>query len=256
MIDLDPSIIDQESIRKKRRHKLLKIAIGPVALIILFALFFLRLGVFDFLYGMNYSNPSASSIVSLSQMQKHVNILEPYIALYESGTALIKDSQFEKAEADLRESLLNNPPADTVCMVRVNLSYSLEMQADAAKADQRYSAALSLLSKAEGVLYEDNCADPSNKSTSESKDEKAEKSKDRIEKKRNDVVSKMNGGDSGDGGGNDGGEGGSGYEISGDVVEQIQSQNLTNTEVYDEVHGRGGSGGPGGSWSAPTYQNW
>lgn len=198
MIDLDPSIINQDSIRKKRRKKLLATAAIPVIIVIAASAFFLRPGIFNVLYNLNFNNDNAGFNIFISRLQTKINILEPYIAHYDAGTAYIKDNDGKNAEVELRESLRSNPPSDKVCQVRTNLSYSIEMQADQKSILEHYSEALVLYSTAEGVLYGDNCADKnrsaeSDKEANKSRDKKAEAARERISQKRGKITSKMNG---------------------------------------------------------------
>ncbi|MCQ2570965.1 MAG: hypothetical protein MJ154_01830 [Candidatus Saccharibacteria bacterium] len=122
MINLDPSIIDQDSVRKKRRKKMLSIAIAPVIILFAASLFFMRQGVFDILFGINYKNEDAGIAISLSQMQKIGNIIEPYIAYYNAGTAYLKDGDGHSAESESRESSKNIPQEEQISKVRGNLS--------------------------------------------------------------------------------------------------------------------------------------
>jgi hypothetical protein len=187
MIDLDPAIVDQETLRKKRRKKLLLISLGPNIILVIAGLFFLRPAGTDVLYHMNFSGRNAGA-VTVARIQQFANLIEPYIAYYDAGTALIQQGEGKEAEKELRQSLANDPPQDKVCKVRVNLSYSIEMQADDAREHSRFSEALALLSKAEGVLYENGCA-PKNNTKEPAKDKHAEEAKKRIDGKRNQVIS-------------------------------------------------------------------
>lgn len=190
MINLDPSIIDQESVRKKRRKKLMLYATAPVVILLIAGLFFARPGIFNVLYNMNYDNADAGFNIFISNLQTKANIIEPYIAYYDAGTAYIKNNDAIRAETELRSSLRNNPPADKVCQVRTNLAYSIEMQADQENIKGNYSEALVLYSTSEGILYGDNCA---SKDDSEDRDEKAGEAKKRISQKRGKITSEMNG---------------------------------------------------------------
>lgn len=190
MINLDPSIIDQESVRKKRRKKLMLYATAPIIVLLVAGLFFARPGIFNILYNMNYNNADANFIIFISGLQTKANIIEPYIAHYDAGTAYIKDNDGVRAEAELRSSLRSNPPADKICQVRTNLAYSIEMQADQETIKGKYGEALVLYSTSEGILYGDNCA---SKDNSESRDKKAGEAKKRISQKRGKITSEMNG---------------------------------------------------------------
>ena len=187
MIDLDPAIVDQETLRKKRRKKLLLTTLGPNILLVIAGIFFLRPVCADILYRMNFDSKSGGA-ATIARMQQFANLIEPYIAYYNAGTSLIQQNDAKGAEKELRQSLASNPPQDKVCRVRVNLSYSIEMQADEARSHSRYDEALALFSKAEGVLYENSCASKNNKNEP-AKDSHAEEAKRRINGKRNQVIS-------------------------------------------------------------------
>ena len=247
MINLDPSIINQESLRKKRRKKLLLIFIAPVTVLTLAGLFFLRPGMFDILFGMNYDNKDSGMIVSLGQMQKVANIIEPYIAYYNAGTAYLKDGDGIKAEAELRESIKKLPPQDKICQVRTNLSYSIEIQADEAMINRKYDEALVLYSRAEGILYEDNCA--SKQDAQEIKDKMIDAAIKRITRKRGTVVSEMN--NSGDGSDVDPETGG--LEIDEDQLEQMRSNARNGNDVRSMVLERGSRGGSYGGYGSYNY---
>ena len=195
MINLDPSLINQDDIRKKRRKKMMLYAAAPVLILLLAGAFFIRPGFYNVLYNMNYGNENAGFLIFISNLQTKANIIEPYIAHYDAGTAYIKDNDGKNAETELRKSLNSNPPADKVCQVRTNLSYSIEMQADQEHIKGHYNEALVLYSTAEGILYGDNCASKKSDSSdsNDGRDEKAEAAKDRISQKRGKITSKMNG---------------------------------------------------------------
>lgn len=226
MIDLDPAILDQESIRKKRRKKMLLIALAPIIILVLASLLFLRPGAFNILFSSAYKQSDASDAISISQFHKNINIIEQYIAPFDAGTAYLKDSDGEKAEAEFRESLQKDPPEYAICQIRVNLSYSIELQADKAKNTGNYEDSLILYNKAEGVLYEDNCASKQEKS--ESKDEKAEEAKRRISEKRSAAVSSLN---SGSGGSGESGEYIDDTELSEDKVQELKKELIDGNTI-------------------------
>lgn len=244
MIDLDPSIIDQDSIRKKRRKKLLLTALAPLIVLVLLSGFCLRPGVFDFIFNMSYNGArDGGTLIPLASMQKFANILEPYIAYYDLGTAFIKDSKFTEAEAELRDSLSNNPPQEKLCQVRVNLSYSIEKQGDEAVNSRQYDKALLLYGRAEGVLYEDNCA--SKKDDGNGEDQNAEKAVDRISQKRGSAVSKMNGNNQ-QGDNPDGNDQRGNIEVDEAVIQQLKQSNVNGNELRVQIYSVGQGAGMGG----------
>lgn len=249
MIDLNPALLDQEGIRKKRRKKMLLYAFAPVALLFILSLFFLRPGVFDILFGINYEN-NTDFAIAVGNTQHFANIIEPYLAYYNTGTAYLQARDGKNAEAELTESLKNNPPADKICQVRVNLSYSIEIQADEAAIKQQYDNALVLYSKAEGVLYEDNCA--GRKKSQESKDEHAKQAKERISDKRGEAVSKMNG-VSGDNGEDDDSQK---TQIQENQIEELRDQLINGGAIRNIVNsGQFGTGIGGGGAGIYNYNN-
>ena len=254
MINLDPSIINQDAVRKKRRKKMLAYAITPVLMLLLAGIFFLRPGAFDILYGMNYDNEDAGLIVTIGNMQTKLNILEPYLAHYSAGTAYIRNNDGKQAEIELRESIKNNPPSDKICQVRTNLAYSIEMQADQESILKHYDRALVLYSSAEGVLFGDNCASK-NDSQAESRDEKAENAKKRISDKRNKIVSEMNGktDEAGDPNSN------TDTEISEEQLDNSRNNLMNGMSVQDAMRRQqfsygSGSGSGGGAFS--NIEHW
>lgn len=236
MIDLDPAIIDQESIRKKRRKKMFLIALAPITILVLASILFLRPGIFDAIFSMRFNRNDADGAISISQFHKGVNIIEPYIAYYDAGTAYIKGNDGKNAENELQESLRNNPPKDKICQIRVNLSYSIELQADDAKNRSDYDNALKLYNKAEGVLYDDDCASKQN--GKKSKDSKAEEATERISKKRNSAVALLNGTEEDGDGNDDSGDNPNNIEISEDKIKDLRQKLQDGASVRGEVYER------------------
>ncbi|MBR6166317.1 hypothetical protein IKQ65_01645 [Candidatus Saccharibacteria bacterium] len=243
MIDLDPAIVDQETLRKKRRKKLLLISLGPEIVLVIAGIFFLRPVCADILYRMNFDSQSGGAI-AIAKMQQFANLLEPYIAYYNAGTASIQQNNAKEAEKELRQSLANNPPQHKVCHVRVNLSYSIEMQADDARANERLDEALALLSKAEGVLYENGCASKDN-TKEPSKDSHAEEAKKRINGKRNQVISSIDSNYDEESSGN---ENQNGSDLDSQKVETIRNMIESGPEIRNMLrdnsfYGAGNMGG-------------
>lgn len=243
MIDLDPAIVDQETLRKKRRKKLLLISLGPEIVLVIAGIFFLRPVCADILYRMNFDSQSGGAI-AIAKMQQFANLLEPYIAYYNAGTANIQQNNAKEAEKELRQSLANNPPQHKVCHVRVNLSYSIEMQADDARANGRLDESLALLSKAEGVLYENGCASKDN-AKEPSKDSHAEEAKKRINGKRNQVISSIDSSYDEESGGN---ENQSGSDLDSQRIETIRNMIESGPEIRNMLrdnsfYGAGNMGG-------------
>ena len=190
MLNLDPQIIDQDKVRLRRRKKLLKYAIIPIILVLLIGVFFLRTGFYNIVYKLSYDNRNYDTPTSISSMQLFGNMIQPYIAYYNRGTAELNISEYDEAEEDFRASLRENPPKAELCKIYVNLSLSIELQGDTALQGSDYNKALEAYNRAESVLYSNGCA--AKGSNSNGKDSKAEAAKERINDKRGDATDKMN----------------------------------------------------------------
>ena len=91
MINLDLNKLDQDKIRKQKRKKLLLISIAPCIILLVLGVFFLRPAITMMLYNMNYSGKNYKGAESVADTQNFLNIIEPYIADYQIGTAMIQD---------------------------------------------------------------------------------------------------------------------------------------------------------------------
>ncbi len=195
MLNLDPALLDQDKIRLHRRKILLIISILPATILILVALFLGRTGIYNLFLSIDTGNKLYSTSKSFNGFQKVGNIIEPYLAYYNSGIFTLYDAKTEddlvSAELEFRESLKNNPPQEMLCHIIVNLSYSIELQADLKVSNKLYDESLALYNRADGILYENNCA---SKESSDKKgsDKKAESAKERIADKRRKVIAAAN----------------------------------------------------------------
>lgn len=239
MLNLDPGIVDQDKIRLTRRKKLLKLSILPVSLLVLAGLFFLRTGFYNIVYGLSYENRNYDTPVSISSFQLIGNNIESFLAYYNRGTAELNLAKYDEAEKDLRASLRENPPKNVYCMVCVNLSYSIEMQADRAAQRKSFDDALVLYNRAESILFENNCASKS--SDVNGTDKKAEESKERIDSKRRRTVAQMNNNEEG----KEGDEGVGGGEITNKDIKDIMD-NLNPSDGLYEIQSGLGQRGAGG----------
>ena len=199
MINLDPTLVDQDSIRKQKRKRLLTIYAAPVAILLIISGFFLSTSVFNLVYSLEYSGKAYDMANSFTNTRFLLNTIEPYIAYYDRGVVELLSKDYQKAEEDFTESLKNSPTEDRICMIYVNLSLSIEYQGDQALAGKNYDQALLLYNRAKANLTNNGCASNENGHGS---DAKAEDARLRIEQKRSDAISEMNGAESGDAPGN------------------------------------------------------
>ena len=189
MINLDPSLLDQDKQRKERRKHLFRSCAIPIALLLAAAIFFLSTWVYNLGFIISYNNKHYPMAHDLTESRFLINVLEPYIASYNQGAAQMMMGDFKKAEERFTESLKNNPPEDKLCKVYENLSLSIEKQADESLGAELYRDAIDLYSRAESVLYANGCADKDN---AKGKSAKSGIAKDRIDEKRNDAVNALN----------------------------------------------------------------
>ena len=125
MINLDPAIVDQETIRKQKRKKLMTIYAAPVAVLLIISAFFLSTGLFNLVFSLEYNGHSYDMANGFSNTRLFMNVLEPYIVHYDRGTTELQMKQYVKAESSFTEALQNSPPADKLCKIYVNLSLSI-----------------------------------------------------------------------------------------------------------------------------------
>lgn len=244
MINFDLNKLDQDKIRKQKRKKLLLISIAPCIILLVLGVFFLRPAITMTLYNMNYSGKNYKGAESVADTQNFLNIIEPYIADYQIGTAMIQDGDYTGAEQKLISSLEQDPDEENVCKVRTNLAYSIEKQADKLSGEENYSDAIIKYSEAVGYLSGDNCADQQD--SSKGSDEQAQKAMDRDKKKIKDLVEKLNSqADDNkpsdedkyhDGQYND-------AEVTDDELQQMQnnSMQIINSELYGKIMKDGSS---------------
>lgn len=259
MIDLDPNIIDQDKIRFQKRKRLLKIFILPAIALTLISFFFLRIGLYNVAYSISEENQTYNVTEAISSLMLSGNIIEPYIPYYNRGVSKLHTTDFVEAESDFRESLKQNPPESSLCKIYVNLSLSIEMQADAFASNKQYDKALSIYNKSEAVLYENGCATKSKET--QGSDKKAEQGVDRIETKRSRVVFDMNQISGSNSGGES--ENGSGSASEKEIKEIIDSHD--NSELLNELRERQdikrlledshGGGDHGGGASSTTFDS-
>jgi hypothetical protein len=240
MINLDPALLDQDKIRLRRRKRLLLLSIIPLLVLLFLSLVFGRTGIYNLFLSIDHGNKLYSNVSGINNLQKIGNIIEPYIAYYNGGTFKLYEAStvddLKEAESELKESLKNNPPEDVLCHIYVNISYSIELQGDSAASEKLYDDALVLYNRAEGVLFENNCASK-NSSDEASKDEKAETAKDRVSNKRRQTIAAANNETIDNGGDDEGGK----QQIDEDTLNKIKEDQTVKTENQGLII-RGGLG--------------
>ena len=189
MIDLDPKLVDQETVRKQKRKRLLKMAILPCILIVLLALMALRQSFYNMFFNLAIKNNEPGFANVLTQMQLFANYAEPYIAHYNEGIVKLKNGNYSEAEQSFRTSLENDPPEAVLCDIYNNLAVSIELSADELVKTNTYESAIELYTQSESILYSSGCA---SKNDNESKHEKSEETSKRVSEKRSGAIAKKN----------------------------------------------------------------
>ncbi len=251
MINLNPSIVDQEHIRKLRRKRLFNFFILPIVILTLVGGFLLRTGFFNLLYRASYNANNYSSAKTYTDIQNLANIIEPYIIYFDRGNTLYMGGDYSSAENEYRSALLENPPKSMLCKVYVNLSLSIEKQGDNEFDDKNYDNALILYNSAEAILYENNCAAKNN--NEESKDSRAENARDRIVNKRRRAISAIN---SMDESGDDNNNSDNNKNVSDDDLKNILD-NQDQSKALDNIRNKlNASKGIGNSYSGSYEVSW
>ena len=194
MIKLDPALLDQDKIRHAKRKKLWMILAAPLGIVLILALFYLRTGLANIGMSTGDNSNRYGFARGLIRMQKVSNLLEPYIAYYNSGYISLVEAEdvdaLKKAEEEFKESLKHDPPEKMLCSIYVNLSYSLELQADLKMENKEYDDVLVAYDQAVAVLFENGCA--SRKDDGSEKDKTAQEAKKRIEDKKKKALDAFN----------------------------------------------------------------
>lgn len=190
MFKFDPSIIDQEKVRKLKRKRLFRIFMLPIILLFVIGAFLLRTGFFNLAYHAEYNAQNYSLARSYTNIQEFANIISSYVIFFDRGDALFKSGDYTGAENAFRMSLKENPPNTELCKVYVNLSLSIEKQGDEKSRNDNYDDAMILYSSAESILYSNNCA--SKFSSGNGSNDRAEVAKKRIIEKRRNLILKNN----------------------------------------------------------------
>jgi len=189
MINLDPSILDRDKVRREKRRHLLKLCAAPIAIIAIVATFFLSSWGYNLVYLISYSNHNYPIAQSATEMRFLMNVLEPYLADYNQGVALMRMGDFKRAEDSFTRSIEEGPPEDKICQVYENLSLSIEKQADSAKTGGRYSDAIEMYSRAQSILYVTGCA---GENDTAGKSQKSDAAEDRIAESKKGAINEMN----------------------------------------------------------------
>lgn len=250
MINLDPGLVDQNRVRKDRRKRLFRTALLPLIILLIAAILFLRPGIYNIIMSVSYGNKNYGVSESVSNMQTFLNTFETYIADYNRGVSNLKLSEYAQAESDFENSLTKNPPTEMLCKIYINLSYSIEMQADHLANLGSYDKSIEMYNRAESVLYSNGCA---GKNNGPGKDRNADTAKERIGEKREGAAREMAGEMS-----QEGENEGTGDPLSEELLDDIKKNNQNNSSVQQDLRNRTGRiyGQGNGSNSGSKERHW
>ena len=225
MLNLDPGLLDQDNIRLKKRKKLFIFALLPIILFSIFAIFFLRTGVFNIVTSIKVANENYNSSDIITNSQTILNLIEPYLVYYDRGFLKLSNAsnmdELSAAGSDFQESLKQNPPEDMLCSIYGNLSYTIELQGDLYSKDKNYSEALISYNQAEALLYKNGCANEKS-SDGKGKDDLSEAAKERLINKRKKTIEVINNVEEGGDGGDEGESTDPGQEIDDETLKKLK----------------------------------
>lgn len=138
------------------RRRLLLLGLLPLLLTLVFAAKVATMLALDDRGRSAFGDSRFESARDAFALNARVNLLEPWVSVFDEGTADYRLEDFAGAEVLLRRALLA-APEEMECVVRINLALTLEAQGDASLADLRSDRAEQLWLEAIGVLDEGGC---------------------------------------------------------------------------------------------------
>lgn len=138
----------------------------------------------------NYNNGLYNS--ALIKTLYKFNFNQPYIVYYNEGNILYKKENYYNATVNYNKALKKWVPKKKVCDIRINLALSMIKDIDPNASTQTI---YDNLEDAKYVLYEDNCASPTDSS---GRSQEAEKLEEEIKELQKNLSEKSSGGSSND----------------------------------------------------------
>lgn len=185
----DLSLMDVDGRRLRRRKRWLLFSLLPMLIVFCVALKLITPSISTHFLKSAYDGGGYEAANFWGQLSLFVNIFEPYIAYYNDGTVSLAQGEFATAEEKFDLALQARPPEERRCVVRVNLSLSIELRADTLAVPKKYDEAIVLYDRAKAVLYGDNCVNPVGGA---GKSAEALESRKRIEDKQEKAVRERN----------------------------------------------------------------
>lgn len=150
--------LDFEKIRREKRRKLLRYSFPACAVILLVAIKLTSFPLLSLAAHAAYKNGDNSQASFRLSPVYAVNLFESYKVFFNDGNALFKQARYDSAEKQFRQAL-QKAPKMRECPVRINLSLSIEAQADTLASEKYYDQAIIRYDEANAVLHdgEDSC---------------------------------------------------------------------------------------------------
>lgn len=196
----DLAKLDYEGRRKALRKKLIVFSLPVLVVFLVVATKFLSLAIFSDQGLRAYESGAYSKSSQSYSLLRFVNVIEPYKAWFNQGTAQLQAKQYAFAETLLQNALDRSDDAHE-CQIRVNLVLSIVGQADAAAADKKYQDAILHYDRAKSVIDARDCGLKISASSGKTKagdqekeaDEKLKQQDKNIQKKQSDAKEAQNG---------------------------------------------------------------
>ena len=191
MINLDPSLVNQGKISKQRRRRYFRLIALPCVMVAILALSAARQPIYNALFNFSLQRNETAFSTALTQLQLFSNFAQPAIAYYNQGIIDMRNSNFESAEKNFTQSLKENPDDNLVCNAYVNLSLSVEKQADREVELKNYDRAILEYTRASSSLLSHGCASLHPDITPE-RNELAQRATERLADKRSEAIALKN----------------------------------------------------------------
>ena len=185
MVNLDPALMNVDAIRLVHRKKLFLALALPLTLLLLVGLKLISPAIINNQLKVAYDAQDYDTALFWANALQFTNILEPHIASFNRGNIYFGKQDYSSAETEYRQSLELNPPSDKRCPIRINLSLSIEAQADIFMKNKEYDEAILAYDQAKATLYLDNCA---HRSDDKGVSAEAERAKKRISHKQEEAL--------------------------------------------------------------------
>lgn len=144
----DLSLLDFESRRHAKRHKLFKWSLPLVGVLVLVSVWLVLPTTLTAVATARYNDRQYSGATSTLSGLTLSNVIEPYIALYNQGTALSAAGNYDQAKEKLETALAYTSDTEAVCRISMNLVSTLESAGDTSFKQANFSGAVTYYTQA------------------------------------------------------------------------------------------------------------